>query len=312
MRLIKKQLVVLTLNVLLFLVLASTISNYTTSYFDGEAASSSVVIAEIYGGGGSSSGTPEALFSKDYVLLYNRSNSNQSLDGWSLQYASTTGTFSVSSTTEFFFTSSHTINSKNYFLIITGALGSQGSSITNVDATTLDVSIAQAGGKIALANNQSAVTFSGSAGSNTFSSNVIDFVGWGAATAYEGSSGSPATSKILAIRRKSNMIDTDQNGSDFESFTPSTPKYSGTSLATYITDAETFSSDFNSTTDNKFGSCTTEGLDWTSLTNTYNALSYEAKVEFTNNTSNATIVSARDRYQYLRSFNNLLTNFANI
>jgi hypothetical protein len=37
MRLIKKQLVVLTLNVLVFLVLATTISNYTTSYFEGEA-----------------------------------------------------------------------------------------------------------------------------------------------------------------------------------------------------------------------------------------------------------------------------------
>ncbi len=39
MRLFKKQLVVLTLNVLVFLVLASTISNYTTSYFEGEATS---------------------------------------------------------------------------------------------------------------------------------------------------------------------------------------------------------------------------------------------------------------------------------
>jgi hypothetical protein len=37
MRLFKKQLVVLTLNVLVGLALASTISNYTTSYFEGEA-----------------------------------------------------------------------------------------------------------------------------------------------------------------------------------------------------------------------------------------------------------------------------------
>jgi hypothetical protein len=270
------------------------------------------VIAEIYGGGGSSSGSPVALFTKDYVLLYNRSNSNQSLNGWSLQYASASGTFTVITTQEFFFTSDHTINSKSYFLILTGTLGTQGSSIANYDVTTVDLSIAATGGKIALANNQSAVTFSGLAAPYTFSSNVIDFVGWGSATTYEGSSGSPATSKILAIRRKSNMIDTDQNGSDFESFTPSTPKYSVTSLATYITDAETFSSTFISTTNGRNGDCTTDGLSWTSLTSTYNALSYEAKVEFTNNTSNATIVSARDRYQYLRTFNNSLPNFANI
>ncbi len=41
MRLIKKQLVVLTLNVLVFLVLASTVSNYTTSYFEGDALAES-------------------------------------------------------------------------------------------------------------------------------------------------------------------------------------------------------------------------------------------------------------------------------
>jgi len=192
----------------------------------------------------------------------------------------------------------------------------EGIEITNYDisADVKVMNMAAAGGKIALANDTVAVTFSGIAGSNqVFSNNVIDFVGFSStANAYEGSNRAPVTSKSTAIRRKSNMIDTDQNGSDFESFTPSTPKYSGTSLATYITDAETFSSTFISTTNDKNGDCTTDGLSWTSLTNTYNALSYEAKVEFTNNTSNATIVSARDRYQYLRSFNNLLTNFANI
>ncbi len=44
MRLFKKQLVVLSLNVLVFLVLASTISNYTTSYFEGEAVDTNYIL----------------------------------------------------------------------------------------------------------------------------------------------------------------------------------------------------------------------------------------------------------------------------
>ena len=49
---------------------------------------SRVVISQVYGGGGNS-GAP---FHNDYIELFNRSNASVSIDGWSVQYASSTGT----------------------------------------------------------------------------------------------------------------------------------------------------------------------------------------------------------------------------
>src|SRR5262249_39194254 len=51
-------------------------------------ASSSIVISQIYGGGGNSG----ALYSHDFVQLYNRGTTTVDTSGWSLQYAPATGT----------------------------------------------------------------------------------------------------------------------------------------------------------------------------------------------------------------------------
>src|SRR5690606_30545448 len=47
-----------------------------------------VMISQIYGG----AGNVGATFNRDYVELYNRSGSGQSLGGWTLQYAAANGT----------------------------------------------------------------------------------------------------------------------------------------------------------------------------------------------------------------------------
>ena len=48
----------------------------------------SVVISQIYGGGGNSGAT----WRNDFVELFNRGAAPVSVDGWSVQYASATGT----------------------------------------------------------------------------------------------------------------------------------------------------------------------------------------------------------------------------
>ncbi|NBO66266.1 MAG: lamin tail domain-containing protein, partial [Acidobacteria bacterium] len=48
----------------------------------------SVVIAQIYGGGGNSG----ALWRHDFIELYNAGGTTVDLSGWSLHYASATGT----------------------------------------------------------------------------------------------------------------------------------------------------------------------------------------------------------------------------
>ena len=53
-----------------------------------KALSSSIVISQVYGGGGNSGAT----YTHDFIELFNRGNSSVNLSGWSVQYASATGT----------------------------------------------------------------------------------------------------------------------------------------------------------------------------------------------------------------------------
>ena len=53
-----------------------------------QAVSPDVVISQVYGGGGNSGAT----YTHDFIELFNRGTSSVSLAGWSVQYASATGT----------------------------------------------------------------------------------------------------------------------------------------------------------------------------------------------------------------------------
>ena len=66
----------------------------TTGSFSARLSGPSIVISQVYGGGGNSGAT----FTHDFIELFNRSSSPVSLAGWSLQYASATGSFSASAT----------------------------------------------------------------------------------------------------------------------------------------------------------------------------------------------------------------------
>jgi len=57
------------------------------------AAAGNVVISQVYGAGGNTG----AALQNDYVELFNRSATTVSLSGWSVQYASATGTGNFSS-----------------------------------------------------------------------------------------------------------------------------------------------------------------------------------------------------------------------
>ncbi|RPI20547.1 MAG: lamin tail domain-containing protein, partial [Actinobacteria bacterium] len=53
-----------------------------------QAISPDIVISQVYGGGGNSG----AVYTHDFIELFNRGTSSVSLAGWSVQYASATGT----------------------------------------------------------------------------------------------------------------------------------------------------------------------------------------------------------------------------
>ncbi|HUQ64252.1 MAG TPA: lamin tail domain-containing protein [Acidimicrobiales bacterium] len=174
------------------------------------ASSPDIVVSQIYGGGGSSGAT----FSNDYIELFNRGTTPIGLAGWSVQYASTTGTL-------WFVTSlSGLIPPGGYFLVQeAGATG--GAFLPPPDATG-SISMSATTGKVAL--SKSITPFSGTTPSG---SSLADFVGYGTANAFEGTAPAPAPSVTNAdFRRRGGCVDTDQNAADF-SASAAIPRNSG-------------------------------------------------------------------------------------
>jgi hypothetical protein len=187
-------------------------NNYGTATSSGTftVVQAPVLISQIYGAGGNSGAT----YRQDYIELYNRSASPVSLAGWSVQYASTTGTtWAVTSLTG-------SIAPGKYYLIGL-ASGTSGAAIPTSDVSGTTAMSATTG-KVALVNFTT--TLSGSSPVGTVG--LQDFVGYGTANAYEGAV-APAPSTTTAIfRAGAGATDTGNNSADFAAATPN-PRNSG-------------------------------------------------------------------------------------
>ncbi|MEH7418730.1 DNA/RNA non-specific endonuclease [Neobacillus drentensis] len=127
------------------------------------AVGTHVVISEIYGGGGNSGSS----YKNDYIELYNPTSSSISLSGWSVQYASSTGTFnSITNLTG-------SIGAHQYYLIKEASGGGGTVDLPTADVTGT-INLSASSGKVALAKVTTAV-------SGSTNSNVVDFVGFGSA-----------------------------------------------------------------------------------------------------------------------------------
>src|ERR1051326_1076921 len=155
------------------------------------AASSTIVISQVYGGGGNA-GAP---LQNDFVELFNRSSAPVSLNGWSVQYASTTG-----SSWQRTNLSSVTLQPGQYYLVQeaagTSCSGAACGSPPPPPAVTGTIALALGAGKVALVN--STTTLSGSCPT----AGVIDFVGFGGGTnCFEGSGPTATLSNTAAAIR---------------------------------------------------------------------------------------------------------------
>ncbi len=170
------------------------------------AVGTHVVISEVYGGGGNS-GTS---YKNDYIELYNPTDSSISLSGWSVQYASSTGTFSsITNLTG-------SIGSHQYYLIKEASGGGGTVDLPTADVTGT-INLSASSGKVALAKVTTAV-------SGSTNSNVVDFVGFGSANDSE-STPVGTISATTSVERKDNNgetvqgqgngWDTNNNANDF-------------------------------------------------------------------------------------------------
>lgn len=166
-----------------------------------------VVISQVYGGGGNSGAT----FTNDFIELFNRGTSSVNLNGWSVQYASATGT-SWSNTTAL---TNVTLAPGQYYLIKESSGGAVGASLPTADATGT-INMSGTNGKVALVNTTTALS-----GSCPTGANIIDFVGFGSANCFEGTAATAVLSNATAAIRESNgCTDNNQNSADFAVGTP--------------------------------------------------------------------------------------------
>jgi hypothetical protein len=172
-------------------------------------ASTSVVISQVYGGGGNSGAT----LKNDFVELLNTSAATVDVSTWSIQYASATG--AGWQVTNLCASGTCTIAPGHYFLI-QEAQGSAGTTDLPSPNATGVIALSATAGKIALVNNANALS-----GACPLGGSVVDFVGYGSASCFEGANRTAAPSNTNAVLRLNNgCTDTDNNSADFATGSP--------------------------------------------------------------------------------------------
>lgn len=177
--------------------------------------SATVAISQVYGGGGNS-GAP---YTHDFVELFNRGSVPVSLTGWSIQYASATGTGSFgSSPTLITELPDVTLQPGQYFLV-QQASGSNGSPLPAPDfVDPTPIAMAAGAGKVALVTGTTSLGCNGgsTACDATQLARIVDLVGFGGANFFEGAGSTAALSNTTAaLRASGGCTDSDDNSSDF-------------------------------------------------------------------------------------------------
>lgn len=203
----------IALAVTLYLIILAGFGDALPGATPAHAASDSVVISQVYGGGGNSGAT----YRNDFIELFNRGKDAVDVTGWSVQYASSSGsTWQVTAL-------SGTIGPGQYYLVQEAAGAGGTTNLPTPDATG-SINMSATAAKIALVNSTTPLSGSGC----PFGASVIDFVGYGSASCFEGSNAAPALTNASAdLRNGSGCMETDSNSADFASGSPN-PRNSAT------------------------------------------------------------------------------------
>ena len=180
---------------LLLVVLAST-------------ARAQIVLRQVYGGGGN-------VYDRDYVELFNRGAAPVSLAGWSIQYASATGTGLFSNSAPSLL--SGTVQ-PGQSLLVGLSVSTSGTALpTPFVAGNPATNLSSTSGKVALVRSAEGLACNG--GSTPCGPDqqgqIADLIGYGAANFYEGASAAAAASATTALfRANEGCSDTYSNAAD--------------------------------------------------------------------------------------------------
>jgi uncharacterized protein len=178
------------------------------------AVSNGVVISQVYGGGGNSGAT----YRNDFIELFNRGPVAVSVNGWSVQYASASGSSWAVTVL------SGTIQPGQYYLV-QEAVGAGGSVNLPPPDATGTIAMSGTAGKVLLASTTTAQS-----GSCPTGASIIDFVGFGGANCSETAPTPALSNTTAAIRLIGGCTETDNNSGDFSTSGAPTPRNSSSPL----------------------------------------------------------------------------------
>ncbi len=166
--------------------------------------STSIVISQIYGGGGNSG----AFYTNDYVELFNRGTAAQSVAGWSIQHGG--ATVALNDMTAL----SGTVAPGGYLLVQFASGGATGAPLPMPDVTST-VGLSNSSAKVVLVNTTTQLTCGAAGNSCIGNPAVVDLVGYGATSDFEGAHGPALDNTHYAQRAGGGCTDTDNNANDF-------------------------------------------------------------------------------------------------
>jgi uncharacterized protein len=192
------------------------------------AAATDLAVSRVYGGGGNTGAT----YTNDYIEIFNRGSSVQSLAGLSLQYASAAGTGTFGSATNTLTELPGVdVPAGGHFLVQEAGGTGAGVALPTADLTELTpINLSGTAGKVALVTGVASLGCNGGSApcDATATARIIDLVGYGTTANYfEGSGPAPAPSNTTDDGRLADgCTDTNNNAADFAIADPPAPRNS--------------------------------------------------------------------------------------
>jgi DNA/RNA endonuclease G (NUC1) len=167
-----------------------------------------LVISQVFGGGGNAG----AAYTNDYVEIFNPTTTTWDVTGWSVQYASATGSSWQTQPI------AGPINPGEYYLVRLATNANIGTPVSDYNiAGTINMS--GTSGKVALVSAGDPLS-----GACATDASVVDWVGYGTADCSEGGAAAPVASAANGVFRKNGgFADSNVNSADFQAL-PASPR----------------------------------------------------------------------------------------